>query len=87
MYEELYWNKEKGLVPNNQDNLNLQVCMSATDVLVGQKIQDITYTVDKEWDEDKEEWVYLPEIIIDLSNGKQIEIYQHIDGSVFIETD
>lgn len=87
MNKDIWWSKEKGLCPENQGNFNLQVFMSAIDVVVGQKIQDISYTLDKDWDEDKEEWVYLPEIIIDLSNGKQIEIYECLDGSVQIETD
>lgn len=69
-----YYDSKKGL---EFDSDNFTVNLSPTDSLLGRKINDIEFNMDEN----------LPEIIILLDNGSQIEIFKRVDGSIMIQSD
>lgn len=73
---EEYYDKKKGL---SKTSGNFIIALGPQDKLLGSKIIDIVFSKEKEEPG--------PELTIHLDNGSQIEIYQCVDGTIFIESD
>lgn len=69
--------KTEGLTVKNYKGWNIAI--GAVDKILGAKIIDIRFTDELDGD--------FPQMIIDLDNGSQLEIYKHDDGDLLIESD